>query len=103
MVVIARIWHGKTPTSKADEYLEFLQARAIPDYESAEGNLSAYVLRRIEGDEAHFLTLTFWESEAAIEAFVGSAIEVAKYYTEDKDFLVEFEPEVTHYEVYPTK
>lgn len=99
--MIARIWHGQTPASKADEYLEFTEQRAIPDYESVEGNRAAYVLRRIEGDEAHFLTLTFWESETAIEAFVGPDIEIAKYYPEDEDFLLEFEPTVRHFDVYP--
>jgi heme-degrading monooxygenase HmoA len=45
------------------------------------------------------LILTLWESRAAIEAFAGADIEKAKYYAEDKDFLLEFEPTVTHYEV----
>jgi hypothetical protein len=30
--MIARIWHGRTTTAKADEYLGFLQRRALPDY-----------------------------------------------------------------------
>lgn len=98
--MIARIWHGRTLASKADEYTEFLVRRAIPDYESTEGNRATYVLRRADGEAVHFLTLTFWESEAAIEAFVGPDIESAKYYSEDEDFLLEFEPAVEHYEVY---
>ena len=98
--MIARIWHGRTPASKADEYREFLVQRAIPDYESVEGNRTVYVLHRNEGDVAHFLTVTFWESEAAIEAFTGPDIERAKYYPEDEDYLLEFEPTVEHYEVY---
>lgn len=100
--MIARIWHGKTPASKADAYVEFTEQRAIPDYGSVEGNCTASILRRIEGDEAHFLTLTFWDSKAAIERFAGPDIERAKYYPEDGDFLLEFEPTVTHYEVSST-
>jgi heme-degrading monooxygenase HmoA len=57
------------------------------------------VLRRIEGNKAHFLLLTLWESEEAIKRFVGSNIEKAKYYPEDEQFLLELEPTVTHYEV----
>ena len=34
-----------------------------------------------------------------IKAFAGDDIELAKYYPEDKDFLIEFEPKVVHYEV----
>jgi len=34
-------------------------------------------------------------------AFAGPDPERARYYPEDKGFLLEFEPTVTHYEVYP--
>ena len=98
--MIARIWHGMTTATKSDDYLEFLKERAIPDYKSAEGNKGVYILRRVEGDEAHFLTLTFWESARAIEKFAGPKIEKAKYYPEDEGFLLEFEPTATHYEVF---
>lgn len=101
--MIARIWHGVTELEKADEYLEFTRARAIPDYRSVSGNLGAYVLRRLEGDRAHFLTLSFWDSMSSIEGFAGDPIEAAKYYPEDLDFLLEFEPTVAHYEAFDTE
>ena len=63
------------------------------------GNISVHVLERREGDITHFITLTFWESLEAIKGFAGEDVEVAKYYPEDKDFLLEFEPKVVHYEV----
>jgi len=66
------------------------------------GIIDVQVLRRDEGDVTHFLTLTHWESEAAIRSFAGSDILKAKYYPEDRDFLLEFEPEVQHYEVVAT-
>lgn len=43
--------------------------------------------------------MTFWENMEAIKAFAGADAELAKYYPEDKDFLIEFEPRVVHYEV----
>jgi heme-degrading monooxygenase HmoA len=98
-VMIARIWHGTTLAAKADEYLDFLNKRAIPDFHSTAGNKGGYILRRIEGDRAHFITLSFWESLDVIRNFAGVDIEKAKYYPEDKDFLLEFAPTVTHYEV----
>ncbi len=98
--MIARIWHGITEAGQADEYLSFLIERAIPDYESIEGNRGAYILRRSEGELAHFLTLTFWDSADAIRKFAGADIERARYYPEDANFLREFEPTVTHYQVY---
>lgn len=98
--MIARLWHGETPIEKSDEYLEFLKARAIPDYESVPGNQGVYILREERGGTAHFLTLTFWESTESIQQFAGEDISRAKYYPEDREFLLEFEPTVTHYEVY---
>ncbi|MBI4913825.1 MAG: antibiotic biosynthesis monooxygenase [Acidobacteria bacterium] len=95
---LARLWHGRTPADRADAYMAFLRQRALPDYQGTPGNLGAYLLMRLEGEEAHFLALTFWESEAAIASFAGSDITRAKYYPEDADFLLEFEPRVTHFQ-----
>ena len=39
----------------------------------------------MEGDTAHLLMVTFWESEEVIRAFAGDDISVAKYYDFDKD------------------
>lgn len=97
--MIVRMWHGRVPTPKAQAYREFLKERAIPDYQSVEGNISVHILERIEGDVTHFITMTFWESLDAIKGFAGYAVESAKYYPEDEDFLMEFEPTVAHYKV----
>jgi heme-degrading monooxygenase HmoA len=98
--MITRIWHGRTTAAKSDEYLDLMRTVAIPDYRSTPGNKGAYALRRIEGDTAHFLMLTFWESEDAVRAFAGDDISVAKYYDFDRSFLLELESSSTHYEVY---
>jgi hypothetical protein len=97
--MIARMWHGRVPTDKATAYREFLNAHAIPDYRSTDGNLSVYILERKEDEVTHFITLTFWMNAAVIKNFAGDDIEIAKYYPEDKDFLLEFERNVVHYEV----
>lgn len=97
--MIARMWHGCVPASKATAYREFTIGRAIPDYRSVEGNLKVYVLERAEGQVTHFITLTFWKDLDSIRAFAGGEVERAKYYPEDRDFLLEFEPTVVHYEV----
>jgi len=100
--MICRIWHGRTPRTKADAYASFLARRAIPDYRSVEGNIDVAILRRDEGEATHFLTVTHWQSEDAIRAFAGNELLKAKYYPEDEDFLLEFEPTVQHYLVAAT-
>lgn len=97
--MIARTWHGVVPAEKADAYHQYLLKTGLPDYQQTPGNLGVYILRRTEGDRAHFLLLTLWESLDAIRAFAGPDVERAKYYSEDETFLLEREPTVTHYEV----
>ena len=97
--MIARMWHGRTPLSKADAYADLMKRLAIPDYRAIPGNLAVHILRRNEGDVTHFITFTLWESLAAIEKFAGTPVDQAKYYPEDREFLLEFEPKVTHWEV----
>ena len=97
--MIVRMWHGRVPTSKAQAYRDFLNRRAIPDYQSVAGNISVHILERQEGEVTHFITMTFWENMEVIKGFAGEEVEVAKYYPEDNEFLLEFEPTVVHYEV----
>ena len=56
-------------------------------------------MRRVEGESAHFLFVSFWESEEAIRRFAGDEIERARYYPEDASYLLELELDVAHYEV----
>jgi heme-degrading monooxygenase HmoA len=97
--MIVRMWHGRVRSEDADRYRAFLNARAIPDYGSVPGNEAVYILEREVGEETHFVTLTFWRDEPSIRQFAGDKLTQAKYYSEDKDFLLEFEPDVVHYEV----
>lgn len=97
--MIARIWHGITPESKAAEYFDLLMKDGVENYRSTPGNRGVQVLRRIRGGEAEFLLISFWESIDAVKGFAGPDIEKAVYYPEDKQFLVELEPTVKHYDV----
>lgn len=97
--MIARLWHGAVPAEKAAAYERYLEKTGLPDYRATPGNLGVRVLRRVEGDVAHFLLVTFWDSWDAIRAFAGDDVDRARYYPEDEEFLLELEPRVLHYEV----
>jgi len=97
--MIARMWRGRTPAARADAYFAFLQRTGIADYRATAGNHGVRVLRRIDGDEAEFVLISLWESYEAIRRFAGDDVERAFYYPEDEDFLLTFEPTVTHVEV----
>jgi heme-degrading monooxygenase HmoA len=97
--MIARLWHGAVLATRGDAYLRYLEKTGIPESRATPGNRGVYVLRRQEGDAAHFLFVSLWDSREAIRAFAGDDIERARYYPEDEKFLLELEPTVTHYEV----
>lgn len=96
-LMIARIWHGRVPRSKAAAYETYVNDTGLADYKKVPGNRGVYLLLRDDGEVTHFTTLTFWDSIDAIKAFAGEDYERARYYPEDDDFLLEREPLVTHH------
>jgi heme-degrading monooxygenase HmoA len=97
--VIARIWRGAVRAEDADEYAEYLRGTGVTGYSETPGNLGVHMLRRIEGDRAEFLMLTFWESLEAVRGFAGDDVETAVFYPEDDRFLVDRDLTATHWEV----
>jgi heme-degrading monooxygenase HmoA len=97
--MIARTWHGVVPLEKADSYHAYLLQTGVPGLQTTPGNRGVYVMRRAEGELAHFLMISLWDSLESIRTFAGDDVERARYYPEDHDFLLELEPNVTHYEV----
>ena len=95
--MIARIWHGRTRIEDYDEYTEFMKSKAIPDYQKLGRELQIFSTNENVG---HFTLITFWKNLDVIKNFAGENFEKAKYYAEDKIFLLEFEDKVIHYEVF---
>ena len=60
--MIARIWKGQTPESKADQYFDFLKTTGIKDYRETKGNQAVSVLRRKHEGRVEFFLLSLWES-----------------------------------------
>ena len=98
--MIAKIWHGTTKIENYEEYTEFMKSVAIPDYQKTHGFKKLTFLRNIKDKIGHFTLITFWENLEVIKNFAGEDFEKAKYYPEDENYLLEFEEEVTHYEVF---
>ena len=98
--MIVRIWHGRTKTADADAYREYVIKTGIKDYQSTPGNLNVQVWQNPESDITHIWTVSWWINIESIRAFAGKNYEKAKYYAEDKKYLLEFEPTVQHYECF---
>src|SRR5271165_5095910 len=97
--MIARTWRGAVRAKDAPAYAAYVQKTGIEGYERTPGNRGAWLLWRVEGDHAEFITVSFWVSRDAIEAFAGPDIEKAVFYPDDGEFLIERDLTVHHYEV----
>ena len=97
--MIARVWRGAVRAEDAAAYAAYVQRTGIEGYQRTPGNRGAWLLWRADGDRAEFITMSLWDSQAAIERFAGQDIEKAVFYPEDDQFLIEKDLLVRHYEV----
>jgi heme-degrading monooxygenase HmoA len=96
---VARIWQGRTRASVADEYELYLYQEGVQKLRATKGNLGVQVLRRIEGDIARFITISYWGSREEITAYAGADIEKTHHLPRDPEFLLELPPTVQHFDV----
>jgi heme-degrading monooxygenase HmoA len=97
--VIARVWFGRTKAEDYDAYLAYLEESGVATLKQTPGNLGVMVLRRLDGEEAEFAVISFWDSADAITAFAGEDVDIARYFPDDERFLLEFTPKLKHFEV----
>jgi antibiotic biosynthesis monooxygenase (ABM) superfamily enzyme len=97
--MIARLWHGWTTRSNADAYEEFLDTKMFPSMHRVAGFLGADLLRRDDGDEVAFVTITRFESLDAVRSFAGDDYEQAVVEPEARALLLRFDERSTHYNV----
>ena len=77
-----------------------MKKRAAPDYRSVAGLEKLFFTRRNEGDVSHFLLITVWDSIESVKKFAGENPEIAKYYPEDDEYLLEKEEYSQNYQVF---
>jgi antibiotic biosynthesis monooxygenase (ABM) superfamily enzyme len=97
--VIARLWHGWTAPQNADAYEDFLRTKMFPSIHRVPGYLGADLLRREDGEEIAFVTITRFESLDAVRAFAGENYEQAVVEHEARELLSRFDASSEHYEV----
>lgn len=98
--MIARMWRGVVRSERLAEYIEIVERTGMSEYRVTPGNLGAQLLSRDLGEgRSEIVTLSWWVDLDHIRAFAGDDIELAKYYPEDGEFLLEQERTVAHFEV----
>ena len=96
--MITRLWRGWTTAEKAQAYADFLFGSLFPSMRAIDGFLDADVLRRRDGDEVAFVTLTRFDSLDAIRAFAGDDYEVPVLEPEALALLSRYEERAAHFE-----
>jgi len=101
--MIARTWHGRTKTYDAEIYRNYVISTGIKDLTATKGNLGVQIWQKKEEDITHIWVVSWWNDYESIKAFAGNEIETARYYENDKKYLLEFEPHVQHVEAWDFK
>jgi heme-degrading monooxygenase HmoA len=94
--MIARQWLGETMEPDADAYGKYLEETGV---RATKGNKGVWLMRRVREGRAEFVVISMWDLLESIKAFAGNEYENAVYYPEDKKFLLNLSPHVSHYEV----
>jgi hypothetical protein len=103
MAKIMRIWRGEVDTARAAEYLQRVTPVALRDYACTPGYRGAWVLSRPVGAVTQVLTMSLWDSMAAIRTFAGDAPEAAKYYDFDPEYLLALSLTCEHWQVHDSE
>ena len=98
---ICRLWRGWTTLDNADAYERIVRNEVIPGIEAKRipGFRHIDLMRREVGDEVEFMTLMWFDSIAAVKAFVGDDHEVAHVPDAARAVLSRFDERVAHFEV----
>jgi hypothetical protein len=84
---IARIWRGRTPRTRADEYAAYLYEHGIKPLERKA--LGVQQLREDRDGESEFVTISYWESVEAMSRFAGPDPRRIHHLERDSEFLIE--------------
>jgi heme-degrading monooxygenase HmoA len=96
--MITRLWRGWTTASNADAYERFLLERLFPSMRNIVGFDGATVLRRDDGAEVAFVTLTRFESIEAVVAFAGASYEIPVLEPQARSLLSRYDERALHFE-----
>src|SRR6187397_1546033 len=96
--MITRLWRGWTARADADAYERFLLGELFPAMGGIAGFRGADVLRRPDGDEVAFVTLTRFDALDAIRAFAGDAYETPVLEPQALALLSHYDERAQHFE-----
>lgn len=98
--MITRIWHGWTTHQNARAYENLLRSEIFQGIVSRRiaGFRGIDLLRRTQAAEVEFVTIMWFDTIAAVQAFAGSDYEEAVVPPAARALLRRFDARSTHYE-----
>jgi hypothetical protein len=97
--VIARTWHGWAPVSTADDYQHHYETDVASHLRLVAGFRGGRLLRRMDGDEIMFTSITFFTGIAAVRGFAGVDYQQAMVEPVARRALSRWDARVSHDEV----
>src|ERR1700730_7740721 len=91
--LIARVWHGRTLTAKADDYEKYLETSSVKKILATDRNHGIDGLRRTNVGKTDVILISYWESIEAVKRFAGADYQKAVVLPRDGEFLIDVEPE----------
>ena len=101
LTMISRIWHGWTSPANADAYESLLKNEILTGIESRQisGYQGIHLLRRNLDDEVEFITIMWFDTLEAVQAFAGQDYETAVVPPKARALLLKFDERSQHYDV----
>jgi heme-degrading monooxygenase HmoA len=99
MRMIARTWRGWASKATADDYRVHYETEVAEHLRQVPGFRGARLLRRDDGDEVLFTSITFFTAMADVRGFAGDDPERAVVEETARRALSRWDDRVTHHEV----
>lgn len=97
--MIARVWRGWASTARADHYQRHYESEVAGHLKNVEGFRGARLLRRQDGNDVAFTSITYFANMEAVEAFAGANPEHAVVENAARRALTRWDERVEHHEV----
>jgi heme-degrading monooxygenase HmoA len=97
--MIARIWRGWAPQERAGDYQRHYESEVSSNLRAVSGFRGARLLRRDDGGEVLFTSVTWFDSLDAVRGFAGDDYERAVVEDAARAALSRWDERVSHHEV----
>jgi heme-degrading monooxygenase HmoA len=94
---VARVWHGRTPAARVEEYRQYLFESGVKKIAAIPGNRGVQMMSRVDGDVAEFMVASYWDSIDAIKGYAGEQYTHVHDLPRDSEFLIDKETLVRHF------